>query len=98
MRTLLCWKLLLIPVVLWIDYKVSGCGLKIGGIFIFLSLSLSLSPDEIPSLLEGLLLYGHTHEARQLHRLFTELMTSVRTAVERAWPQETTPTNTQVYL
>jgi elongator complex protein 1 len=55
--------------------------------------------DEVPSLLQTLLLYGHAHEARQLHSSFTALLDSAEIAIEKVWPrQQATPTNTQLSL
>ena len=51
-----------------------------------------ISTDEVPSLLQMLLLFDHAQEARQLLSLFTELLDSAKTAVERAWPKQATPT------
>ena len=51
--------------------------------------------DEIPSLVQMLLLYDHTQEAKQLHSLFTDLLESAKLAVEKTWPKQATPT-TQV--
>lgn len=55
-------------------------------------------PDEIPSLLEMLLQYGHTHEARQLHTLFNGLVESTRSSIYKIWPDKTTPTHNQVHV
>jgi hypothetical protein len=52
--------------------------------------------DEVPSLLRMLLIYDHTQEAKQLHSLFSELLDSVKSAVEKAWPKQATPTTQNV--